>query len=83
MKAVGVSSVPLDPEQKNFEYLLRKIKKQSKFVQKMMRIASDATGHKLESLHDCVKWARGLQKEFSQLYAKVEDKLQTLMANQK
>ena len=49
----------------------------------MMRIASEATGRKLESLHDCVKWARGLQKEFTQLYTKVEDKLQNLMAAQK
>ena len=48
-----------------------------------MRIASDATGRKIESLHDCVKWVRGLQKEFTQLYAKVEDKLQNLMAYQK
>ena len=49
----------------------------------MMRIASEATGRKLESLTDCVKWARGLQKEFTALYAKVEDKLQNLMINQR
>ena len=70
-----------DKSQTSFEYLLKKLKKQQRFCNKIVKLVSDVEGHRTESLSDCFNWVKGLLKDFITLRNKVQNQDQANLLN--
>ena len=66
LRAIGA-----DQERPNFEFILKRLKKQQNFAKKVQRIVSDVEGRKVESHKECIKWIKGLLIDFMTLHEKL------------
>ena len=65
-----INLIGIGKEKVNYESVLRRLKKQQRFTQKIMRIVSDVEGKKTDSLTDCLRWVKGLLQDFILLRSK-------------
>ena len=62
--------IGVEKDKANFDSILRRLKKQQRFTQKIIKIVSEVEGKKTDSLSECLRWVKGLLQDFIILRSK-------------